>query len=126
MQENREQKIILVVDDEPDIRGLLKDVLESSGLVVKLVDDGVQALEYMEQEVPDLIITDLLLPGEHGIDLIKVVKEKYFIPVIVMSGIYSSKDVSHIMDEDIVESFFEKPVHLNELLEKIKSILKID
>lgn len=117
------RKIILVIDDEPEIRDLLKDFLEDNNFTVELVDDGVEALEYMERNTPDLVITDLLLPGEHGIDLIKIIKEKRFVPVIVMSGIYRSEEVSHVIKDNFVEGFFEKPLDLDKLLEKINSLL---
>lgn len=120
MQNN---KNILVIDDEPEVRDLLKDFLEDKNFAVKLVDDGAEALEYMETNIPDLVITDLLLPGEHGIDLIKIIKEKYFIPVIVISGIYRSEEVSHVISGEYVEGFFEKPLKLEKLLEKINQVL---
>ncbi|MCK4766732.1 MAG: response regulator [Candidatus Aminicenantes bacterium] len=119
----QDKKVILVIDDEPEIRDLLKDFLEDNDLSVVLINDGVEALEYMEKKVPDLVITDLLLPGEHGIDLVKIIKEKYFIPVIVMSGIYRYKEVSQVMEEDYVEAFFEKPLALERLLEVIDSLI---
>lgn len=114
---------ILVIDDEPDVRDLLKDFLEDHGYTVKLVEDGAAAVKYMDKNVPDLVITDLLLPGEHGIDLIKIIKDKFFIPVIVMSGIYKAKEVSHVIHEDFVKAFFEKPLHLDKVVEKIEEIL---
>lgn len=117
------KKIILVVDDEPDVRELLEDYLEDRGFTVELVDDGAAALAYMDKNIPDLVITDLLLPGEHGIDLIKIIKDKFFIPVIVMSGIYKAKELPHVLKEDFVKAFFEKPLHLDKLLEKINEIL---
>lgn len=117
------KKIILVIDDEPDIRDLLKDFLEDNNFFVQVVDDGAEALEFMGKKIPDIVITDLLLPGEHGIDLIKIIKEKYFIPVIVISGIYRAKEVTHVIKEEFVEAFFEKPLELDALLDVINSIL---
>lgn len=117
------KKIILVIDDEPDVRDLLKDHLEDNNFTVYVVDDGAEALESMERNIPDLVITDLLLPGEHGIDLIKIIKEKFFLPVIVISGIYREKEVAHVIKEDLVEAFFEKPLNLDKVLEKINAVL---
>ena len=117
------KKSVLVIDDEQDIRDLLKEHLEDHNYQVHVVDDGAEALEFMEHHIPDLVITDLLLPGEHGIDLIKIIKEKYFLPVIVISGIYREKEVSHAVSEDLVEAFFEKPLNLDQVLGKIDSIL---
>jgi DNA-binding NtrC family response regulator len=119
----QDKRIILVIDDEPDIRDLLKDFLEDNHFSVNVVDDGAEALESMEKNRPDIVITDLLLPGEHGIDLIKIIKEKYFIPVIVISGIYRADEVTHVIKDEFVEEFFEKPLDLPRVLEKINSIL---
>ncbi len=112
-------KDILVVDDEKDIRDLLKDCLEENHFNVFLAVDGIKALELIEERTPGLVIVDLLLPGEHGINLIKVVKEKYRIPVIIISGVYRQEEVSGFMEEYSVEGFFEKPLDLNKMLEKI-------
>ena len=112
-------KDILVVDDEKEIRDLLKDCLEENHFNVLLAVDGIKALELIEERPPGLVIVDLLLPGEHGINLIKTVKEKYFIPVIIVSGVYRQEEVSDFMEEYSVEGFLEKPIDLNKLLEKI-------
>lgn len=114
---------ILVVEDEEKIREFLKEFLEEHNFNVTLADDGQKALELIEENRPELMITDLLLPGEHGIPLIKTVKEKYFIPVIIISSIYDRDEVEDFMEEYSVEAFFEKPLHLDLLLEKINSII---
>jgi two-component system OmpR family response regulator len=114
---------ILVVDDEENIREFLKAFLEENHFKVSLAGDGQKALESIEENLPDLMITDLLLPGEHGIPLIKTVKEKYFIPTIIISSIYERDQVEDFMEEYFVEAFFEKPLNLDLLLEKINSIL---
>jgi len=116
-------KDILVVDDEQDIRDLLKDFLEGHSFNVQLAEDGLKAIELIEKKPPGIIIVDLLLPGEHGINLIKTVKEKYFIPTIIISGIYKKEEVEDFIEEYFVEGYFEKPVNLNALLKKIKSIV---
>jgi DNA-binding response OmpR family regulator len=114
---------ILVVDDEEEIRELLKDFLEIKGFNVRIESDGLKALELIEKEVPDIIIMDLLLPGEHGINLIRTVKEKYFIPIIIISGIYNKEEVEQLMEEYFVEDFMRKPLDLEELAKKINKIL---
>ena len=114
---------ILVVEDEEKIREFLKEFLEEHNFNVTLADDGQQALELIEENLPELMITDLLLPGEHGIPLIKTVKEKYFIPIIIISSIYDRDEVEDFMEEYSVEAFLEKPLNLDLLLEKINSII---
>ena len=114
---------ILVVEDEEKIREFLKEFLEEHNFNVTLADDGQKALELIEENRPGLMITDLLLPGEHGIPLIKTVKEKYVIPIIIISSIYDRDEVEDFMEEYSVEAFLEKPLNLDLLLEKINSIL---
>jgi len=123
MANNMRHTNILVVDDEEEIRELLKDFLEIKGFNVRVESDGLKALELMEKEIPNIIIMDLLLPGEHGINLIRTVKEKYFIPIIIISGIYNKEEVEHLMEEYFVEDFMKKPLDLEELAKKINKIL---
>jgi DNA-binding response OmpR family regulator len=114
---------ILVVDDEENIRELLKEFLEENNFKVTLAEDGLKALELIEADLPGLMIVDLLLPGEHGISLIKTVKEKYSIPTIIISSIYNKDEIEDFMEEYVVEAFLEKPLNLDLLLEKINSII---
>jgi DNA-binding NtrC family response regulator len=114
---------ILVIDDEQEVREVLKDFLESRGFSVTLASNGADGLDSIKREIPNLIIIDLLLPGEHGINLIKTVKDQYFIPVIIVSGIYNRQEIDHIMEEYFVECFLEKPVDLDKLTTEIDSIL---
>jgi DNA-binding response OmpR family regulator len=114
---------ILVVDDEENIREFLKEFLEENNFKVTLAEDGLKALELIEEHLPGLMIVDLLLPGEHGISLIKTVKDKYFIPTIIISSIYNKDEIEDFMEEYVVEAFLEKPLNLDLLLEKINSII---
>ena len=114
---------ILVIDDEKEVRELLKDYLEGKNFNVTLAADGLQAQQRFKEKVPDIVIIDLLLPGEHGINLVKTIKEKYFIPVIIISGIYSRDEIKDTIEEYFVEGFFEKPLNLDKFLEKINAII---
>jgi DNA-binding response OmpR family regulator len=114
---------ILVVDDEENIREFLKEFLEEHNFNVTLADDGQKALELIEESLSGLMIVDLLLPGEHGITLIKTIKKKYTIPTIIISSIYDRDEVEDFMEEYFVEAFLEKPLNLDLLLAKINSII---
>jgi DNA-binding response OmpR family regulator len=124
MPEDNPGKKIMVIDDEPSVRRLLKNFLEEQGFRVILESDGSKALERVPEILPDILIMDLLLPGEHGIDLVKTVKEKYFIPVIIITGIYHREEIKDTMDEYFVEGFLRKPFKLDELLENINNIIE--
>jgi DNA-binding response OmpR family regulator len=119
-----EQKnLILIVDDEEEIRGMLKEFLEKNDFDVILAEDGQQALKLASEHIPDLVITDLLLPKEHGIDVMQTIKDRFFLPVIAISGIYKKDEIKDKLDDIYIEGFFEKPLNLEELLSCIRSIL---
>ena len=117
------KKHILIIDDEPEVTELLKDFFEENNFTTETIADGNKALDYFEHALPDIVITDLLLPGEHGVNVIKIIKENYFVPVIAITGIYKKDDLKNVIDDYSVEAFFEKPVNLEALLEKVNSIL---
>jgi CheY-like chemotaxis protein len=82
--------LVLVVDDEPDVRAFLSRVLERNGYRVATAKDGRQALEVAEQEPPDLIVLDLQMPEQTGTDFYRrLLKQDALrgIPVIVVSGL---------------------------------------
>jgi CheY-like chemotaxis protein len=82
--------LVLVVDDEPDVRAFLSKVLERHGYRVATAKDGRQALEVAEQEPPDLIVLDLQMPEQTGTDFYRrLLKQDALrgIPVIVVSGL---------------------------------------
>lgn len=114
---------ILIVDDEQDIRNLLKTFLEDNGFSVTVAEDGLKAIECIQNDIPGIAIVDLLLPGEHGINLVKSIKSEYFIPTIMISGVYTQDEISPIIDEYFVEGFLEKPINLPQLLNLIESII---
>ncbi|MBN1197528.1 MAG: response regulator [Candidatus Aminicenantes bacterium] len=114
---------ILIVDDDAEVREMISQFLQEKGFRVTALHCGSEALARLESEVPHLVITDLLLPGEHGLDLARSVKTRWFIPTIILSGVYSRKEVEQVMGEETVDAFFEKPVDLNKLLETIIQLL---
>ena len=118
-----EKKVILVVDDEADIRALLKDFLENKDFSVMEAADGAQALELAKKHVPDLIITDMLLPKVHGIEVAQLIKDNFFIPVIGISGVYRKDEIAIEMDDFYLDGFFEKPIDLESLYQRIQSIV---
>lgn len=119
----KDKKRILIIEDEEDTRQLLVDFFNENEYDAKGVETGTQAKKSMVKKVPDLVITDLLLPGEHGIDLVRFIKDKYFIPIIIISGIYKADEIRDIMENYFVEGFFEKPVDVTNLLRKVNVIL---
>ena len=113
---------ILIIDDEPEIRELLKLYFEEKGFKTEGLENGIAALDYIEKNNPDVIITDLLLPGEHGINIVETITKQYFIPTIIISGIYSENNVSDVIKNNFIRGFFKKPINLAQLLKVVNSV----
>jgi CheY-like chemotaxis protein len=105
------QRVVLVVDDERCMVDLIADVLESEGFAVKRAGDGVQALKLIDQNRPDLVITDILMPGLDGISLARKIRgKKQPIPIILMSA--SRRQLTEF---DV--PFIAKPFNIEDLVE---------
>jgi two-component system, NtrC family, nitrogen regulation response regulator NtrX len=115
---------ILVVDDEADIRGLLKEILSEEGYEVEVAADAAQARSARAGQVPDLVLLDIWMPDTDGITLLREwsVTDGYDCPVVMMSG--------HGTVETAVEAtrlgafdFVEKPLSLTKLLRTVERAL---
>jgi two-component system response regulator MprA len=107
---------ILVVDDDPHIRDLLRRVLTRAGYDVEQAEDGMAALDQIATHAPDLILTDVLMPRLDGIGLARrLTGRAATIPVILMSG-------ERVPSEDLVP-FILKPFALQTVLELIRLLL---
>ena len=120
------KKKILLADDERFFREMIKDVLTPAGYELIEAQDGVEALQKIKDQPPDLIITDLLLPKINGFDLIKEVrrdKAGQGIPILVITSIY--KDTSYVMQLQSLgaRDFIDKSFKPEQLLERVKRLL---
>lgn len=117
------KQTILIVDDEKEIRQMLQDFLERNGYAVLAAEDGQQAVQLAGEHRPDLVITDLLLPKEHGIEVMQAIKDQFFLPIIAMSGVYRKDEVEGRVGDVFIDGYFEKPLDLEAVLACIRSIL---
>ena len=89
---------VLLIDDEPLIRKLISGCLVAAGYVVGVAVDGLDALDKLRAGLPDLIISDLIMPRMSGIELLEVVRKRFpQIPVIVISAVPADE-----MPEEVV------------------------
>ncbi len=113
---------ILVVDDEQAIRDVFFMAIEHAGYLCSTAGSGMEALDLLERNRIDVVITDIQMPGLSGIDLVKKIKEKFDSDIIVMTGF-----VEDFTYEKIIElgarDFIHKPVRLNELLIRLRRVL---
>jgi two-component system KDP operon response regulator KdpE len=110
---------ILVVDDEPQITRVLRTSLQSNGHEVTVAHDGADALAQFMKAQPDLVITDLAMPGMDGIELTREIRERSNVPVIVLS--VRSQDTQKVaaLDEG-ADDYITKPFSIQELLARVR------
>ena len=115
---------ILLVDDDPLIRGLGQELLEHLGYKVETAGDGSEALKkFQGMERVDLVLLDYFLPGQNGCEVLKEFKllDKRA-RVLVASGFLSSQDMASLKQEGAL-GMINKPYRLQELQHRIKAVL---
>jgi DNA-binding response OmpR family regulator len=114
---------ILVVDDDADLRQLIADYLSDYDLRVTGAADGKAMRAAMARDPVDLLLLDLKLQGEDGMNLARELRETSSIPIIILSG--RSDDVDRIMGLELgADDYLTKPFNLRELLARIRTILR--
>ncbi len=117
------QAHVLIVDDDPDICGLVSRYLGSNGYRVSTAGDGVQLQDAMRVHHLDLILLDLGLPGEDGLSLLRRFQSEWRCPVIVVSG--RGESVERIVGLEMgADDYISKPFDLRELLARVRSVLR--
>jgi DNA-binding response OmpR family regulator len=120
-------KLILVVDDEEEIRTLVDRVLTQKGHRVIQADRGLLALRMVKDHLPDLIVLDAMLPELHGFDIARRIKgsAKYGrIPIIMVSAVYRGWRVAEDLKQNYgVEEYLEKPFRIATFLEVVNRLL---
>lgn len=119
-------KKILVIDDERQIRILLQRVLEQAKFEVLLAANGDEGAKTQKLDPSDLVITDLIMPGKEGIELIQDFKKKYpNTPIIAMSGggIADAEGYLTMAKMMGAAAVIEKPVRKKTLLETVNGVL---
>ena len=114
---------LLVVDDDPEIRELTQAYLSQQGFVVDCVDSGEAMDAYLAEHDTDLVILDLMLPGEHGLNVARRLKNDGDIPVIIVSA--QGDDVDRIVGLEVgADDYLAKPFNPRELLARVRAVLR--
>jgi two-component system phosphate regulon response regulator OmpR len=114
---------LLVVDDDPEIRELTSEYLTQQGFDVHCVDGGEAMDAWLADHEVDLVILDLMLPGEHGLSLAKRLKGEGDIPIIIVSA--QGDDVDRIVGLEVgADDYVSKPFNPRELLARVRAVLR--
>ena len=114
---------ILVVDDDPDIRGLVCEFLGRHGFLVEAAEDGPAMERALAREPADLVVLDLMLPGEDGLSLTRRLAAGPGTPVIILSAM--GEDTDRIVGLEIgADDYLAKPCNPRELLARVRAVLR--
>ncbi|RMH68616.1 MAG: response regulator [Gemmatimonadetes bacterium] len=117
---------ILVVDDDANIRKLVEKVLKFKGFEVTIATNGKEALDKVDELIPDLILVDGLMPSIDGFNFSKQVKKRYKIPIIMMTAVYKQAQYKARAQEWGIDAYLTKPFHVSELMKHITALLGDD
>ncbi|MGO4889046.1 response regulator YycF [Anaerobacillus sp. MEB173] len=116
-------KKILVVDDEQPIADILKFSLEKEGFQVECAYDGVEAIKKVEQETPDLILLDIMLPQKDGMEVCREVRKKYDMPIIMLTA--KDSEIDKVLGLELgADDYVTKPFSTRELIARVKANLR--
>jgi two-component system, sensor histidine kinase and response regulator len=119
---------ILAVDDTRDNLILVQTILESEGYEIELAEDGLTALQHIEQSPPDLILLDVMMPGIDGYEVTRRIRNhpklnSTYIPILLITAFHQSSVVEGL--DAGADDFIRKPFDTDELLARVRSLLRL-
>src|ERR1700722_6501474 len=111
---------LLITDDDPAIREILYELLAEIGYQVRIAEDGFTALAEIRKDAPDILLSDLNMPGMSGFELLCVVRHQFpAIQAVAMSSMFSSSQVPSGVAAD---AFYQKGTGVNSLLRMLQTL----
>ena len=114
---------VLVVDDEPRILRFVRAELETAGYLVLTANNGIEALDLVNRESPDLVVLDVIMPGLDGFDVLKRLRSVSSIPVILLTARGSDADKVRGLDLG-ADDYLTKPFSPDELSARVRAVLR--
>jgi two-component system, OmpR family, KDP operon response regulator KdpE len=114
---------ILVVDDEPQIRRVMRSTLSAHGYVITEAKTGEEALELLRKERPDLVLLDVNMPGMGGIETCREIRRSSDAPIIMLTVRNAERDKVQALDAG-ADDYVVKPFGIEELLARIRAALR--
>lgn len=115
--------LVLVVEDEPNLREPLVYLLEKEGYEVIEAEDGNQAVDVFKRKNPDLILLDLMLPGISGNEVCRLIRQESQVPIIMITA--KDTEIDKVVGLEIgADDYITKPYSTRELLARMKAVLR--
>ncbi len=114
---------IFVVEDEPELAGILRDYLVQADMYVEILNDGNNAVERILNERPDLVVLDVMLPGVDGLTICRQVRAKSTVPIILETA--RVEEIDRLLGLELgADDYLCKPFSPRELVARIKAVLR--
>jgi two-component system, OmpR family, response regulator len=114
---------ILVVDDDPDIRALVAEYLASNDMRVSTAASGREMFDLIDREAIDLVLLDLRLPGEDGMQLASALRVRATVPIVLLTG--RNEEADRVMGLELgADDYVTKPFSPRELLARVRAVLR--
>lgn len=115
--------LILIVEDEPKLAHLLADYLTQAGFRSHIIADGLQVIDWVKQQQPDLLLLDLMLPGRDGIDICRELRQFSQVPIIMASA--RVEEIDRLLGLELgADDYICKPYSPREVVARVKAILR--
>src|SRR5512135_2771807 len=114
---------VLVVDDDPRILSMMRRVLQLDGYDVSLADDGETALDAIRRDGADVVILDLMLPGQDGFAVCRTIRQESAVPILMLTARDEAADKVTGLDCG-ADDYVVKPFNPDELLARLRALLR--
>jgi two-component system response regulator CpxR len=117
------QNTLLLVDDDIELSGLLKEYFGSEGFDVRLAHDGIEALDELRKPGLDLVVLDVMMPRMSGMDVLRELRKESRLPVIMLTA--RGDDMDRILGLELgADDYVPKPCNPRELLARIRAVMR--
>ena len=119
---------VLVIEDDENVRSFLCRALRTAGHVAIEADQGAKGMEALRRDGPDLVVTDMLMPGQDGIETIAKIRELSGLPIIAISGQRQQGGFAPLLDAELMgaDITLAKPFTVEALLSAVSELLTGD
>ena len=114
---------VLIVDDDPDLCDLLSEYLAANGLTVAAAGDGAAMRQAMARQMPDVVVLDLMLPGEDGLSLARELRARSEVGILMLSA--RGEEMDRVIGLEVgADDYVAKPFSPRELLARVRALLR--
>jgi len=115
--------LIMIVEDEPSVAGLLQDYLEDAGYRTRTIHNGLQVIDAVKDTGPALMLLDLMLPGKNGMDLCREIREFSGLPIIMVTA--RVEEIDRLLGLELgADDYICKPFSPREVVARVKAVLR--